>query len=55
VPVGDADALAAAIVDLLHDTPRRQRIAGAAHAWTLAHDADATAAAFERLYGTLAG
>jgi len=50
VPVGDADALAAAIADLLQDPARRARIAAAAREWTLAHDADFTAAEFEKIY-----
>jgi glycosyltransferase involved in cell wall biosynthesis len=50
VPSGDPGALAAAIGDLLADRARRERIAGAARAWTLAHDADWTAAQFERIY-----
>jgi glycosyltransferase involved in cell wall biosynthesis len=50
VPVGDAAALADAIVALLHDPSRRQRIASAARAWTIAHDADWTAQQFERAY-----
>ena len=50
VPVQDPGALASAIVDLLQDRPRRERIASAARAWTLAHDADWTARQFERLY-----
>jgi len=50
VPVNDPDALASPIIDLLHDSPRRERLASAARAWTLAHDADWTAAQFERIY-----
>jgi glycosyltransferase involved in cell wall biosynthesis len=50
VPVGDAEALAAAIGDLLDDPARRARIASTARAWTLAHDADWTAAQFEQVY-----
>lgn len=46
----DPDRLAAAIVELLNDTTRRERLAGAARAWTLEHDADWTARQFERLY-----
>jgi glycosyltransferase involved in cell wall biosynthesis len=53
VPVGDATALARAIKDLLEDPDRRRRIAAAAREWTLAHDADWSAAAFERLYREL--
>jgi glycosyltransferase involved in cell wall biosynthesis len=54
VPVGDAPALAAAIGDLLQDPARRARIASTARAWTVAHDADWTAAAFERIYAAVA-
>lgn len=50
VPVGDAGALANAAIALLQDTPRRERIAAAARAWALAHDADWTAGQFERIY-----
>ena len=50
VPVGDSAALADAIVALLHDPSRRQRIASAARAWTIAHDADWTAQQLERVY-----
>jgi glycosyltransferase involved in cell wall biosynthesis len=50
VPVQNPDALANAIVDLLHDAPRRQRIASAAREWTVAHDADWTAQQFEDIY-----
>jgi glycosyltransferase involved in cell wall biosynthesis len=55
VPVHDPDALAHAIVDLLHDAPRRERIASAAREWTLAHDADWTARQFEGIYTELHG
>ena len=54
VPVGDADALGVAIVELLHDPARRARIASTARVWALAHDADWTAAQFERVYEELA-
>jgi glycosyltransferase involved in cell wall biosynthesis len=50
VPVGDSAALADAIVGLLQDPSRRKRIASAARAWTIAHDADWTAQQFERAY-----
>ncbi len=53
VAVGDHEALASAIADLLRDNSRRRRIAAAARAWTLAHDADWTAARFDRIYGEL--
>jgi glycosyltransferase involved in cell wall biosynthesis len=54
VAVGDHQALASAIGDLLQDAARRRRIASAARAWTLAHDADWTAARFERIYAEAA-
>jgi glycosyltransferase involved in cell wall biosynthesis len=50
VPVDDPAALATAIDEMLHDPPRRDRVASAARAWTLAHDADWTAEQFERIY-----
>jgi glycosyltransferase involved in cell wall biosynthesis len=50
VPVGDAAALADAVIGLLRDAPRRERIAAAARAWALTHDADWTAEQFERIY-----
>jgi glycosyltransferase involved in cell wall biosynthesis len=55
VPVGDDAALAAAILDLLHDDARRKRTAAAARAFALAHDADVTASAFERIYAEVIG
>lgn len=53
VPVRDARALADAVLSLLQDPERRRRIATAAREWTLAHDADWSAAAFERLYASV--
>jgi glycosyltransferase involved in cell wall biosynthesis len=50
VPVGDPDALAIAIADLLQDPARRVALASAARAWTLSHDAHWTAARFSQLY-----
>ncbi len=47
-------ALADAIVDVLSDRPRRERIAAAAREWTLAHDADWTAQQFDGLYAEAA-
>jgi glycosyltransferase involved in cell wall biosynthesis len=55
VPVGDAQALAAATIALIRNTDQRKQIASAARAWTLAHDADWTAAQFERIYGEMRG
>jgi len=53
VPVGDHRALASAIVEVLHDRPRRERVAAAAREWTLAHDADWSARRFEALYAAI--
>jgi glycosyltransferase involved in cell wall biosynthesis len=50
-PVGDAEALAAGVLALLGDPPRRERMGRAAQAWARAHDADWTAARFEAIYG----
>jgi len=50
VPVGDAAALAGAILALARDPDRRARMGRAALAWTRANDADATVARFEALY-----
>ncbi|MEO8587231.1 MAG: glycosyltransferase family 4 protein [Acidobacteriota bacterium] len=54
VPVGDDAALAAGILALLDDAPRRRAMGLAARDWARAHDADATASAFERIYAELA-
>jgi glycosyltransferase involved in cell wall biosynthesis len=50
VPVANADALATAVIDLLHDAPRRLRLAEAARDWALAHDTAWTALELEKLY-----
>lgn len=50
VPVGDAAALARETLALLRDPGRRERLGADARGIALAHDADATAAAFERIY-----
>jgi glycosyltransferase involved in cell wall biosynthesis len=50
VPVGDDAALAEGILALLENEPRRQAMGEAARSWARAHDADATAAAFETIY-----
>jgi glycosyltransferase involved in cell wall biosynthesis len=55
VPVGDADALAAATVALIRNRERRAQIAAAARAWAMAHDADWTAGEFGRVYREVAG
>jgi glycosyltransferase involved in cell wall biosynthesis len=46
-------ALADAIVTLLGDPGGRARLAASAREWALAHDADWTAAQFERLYASM--
>ena len=55
VPPRDPRALGEAIVGALSNPTRLAEIAGAARAWTLAHDADWTAEQFNRLYRDLAG
>jgi glycosyltransferase involved in cell wall biosynthesis len=54
VPVGDAEALADAIIALLRDPEHRARLAARARSWTLAHDADWTAARFVEVYAAAA-
>ncbi|HZR23384.1 MAG TPA: glycosyltransferase family 4 protein [Vicinamibacterales bacterium] len=54
VPVGDSNALSEAIIALLQDPARRQQLAQQARAWTLAHDADWTAAQYDALYRRVA-
>jgi glycosyltransferase involved in cell wall biosynthesis len=53
VPIGDDAALAAGILDLLDNEPRRRAMGQAARAWARAHDADVTASAFGRIYADL--
>jgi glycosyltransferase involved in cell wall biosynthesis len=53
VPVGNAEALAHAIVTLLRDEARRELMGRAAQTWAREHDADWTARTFEALYGRL--
>jgi glycosyltransferase involved in cell wall biosynthesis len=53
VPVGDDEALAAALDRVLRDEPLRLRLAQAAWLRALREDADYTAACFERLYAEL--
>jgi glycosyltransferase involved in cell wall biosynthesis len=53
VPVGDSEALAAALHQILSDEPLRLRLARAARLWALREDADYTAACFESLYSEL--
>lgn len=50
VTPGDPRLLADAILALLRDPPRREALAQAARAWTLAHNADFTARRFEATY-----
>ena len=47
-------ALADAIIALLRDPPRRRQLAASARSWALEHDAERSAAAFERLYARVA-
>jgi len=54
VPIQNSAALAQAIETLLADPAQRQRLAGAARNWVLAHDAEWTATQIERIYATLA-
>lgn len=54
VPPRSPRELGDAIVAALADPERRSSIAEAARAWTIAHDADWTAAQFDRLYHELA-
>lgn len=53
VPVGDPTALASAVLRLLHDPERRDRVSSAARDWAIQHDADWTAEAFENIYRSL--
>ncbi len=55
VPVGDDRALAASILSLLRDDAGRRLMGEAARAFAVEHDADATAAAFERMYREMVG
>lgn len=50
VPVGNATALASAVINLLNNPERRATLASTARTWALAHDADLTAEAFGALY-----
>lgn len=54
VEPGDARALAHAIRALAGDEDRRLRIAAAAQAFAVRHDADFTARAFTSIYGEVA-
>jgi glycosyltransferase involved in cell wall biosynthesis len=55
VAPADPHALARAILDVLDNSSRAAAIAEAARHWAATHDADWTAAAFERVYQELAG
>jgi len=50
VPAASPESLADAIVEMLKDPAKRATVAAAAREWTLAHDADWTAAQFQKLY-----
>jgi hypothetical protein len=54
VPVGDAESLAASILELLRDGRRRIAMGQAAQRWACAYDADWTAVQFQALYHRLA-
>jgi glycosyltransferase involved in cell wall biosynthesis len=49
----DPPALAEAVLALLANPAERARLAASAREWALAHDADWTARAFERLYASM--
>ena len=53
VPHDDADAMADAILTLLHDRRRREYLGQASQHWARTHDADWTAATFEAIYRQL--
>jgi glycosyltransferase involved in cell wall biosynthesis len=53
VPVGNIEALAAALHQVLSDEPLRLRLAHVAWRWALREDADYTVGCFERLYSEL--
>jgi glycosyltransferase involved in cell wall biosynthesis len=53
VPIGNAEALAAALRQVLADEALRLRLARAAQLWALREDADYTAARFEKVYSEL--
>ncbi len=55
VPVGDAEALAEATIELLRDEPRRLAIAQRAHARAIRENADWTARRIMEIYEELAG
>lgn len=55
VPVGDDAALAQAVIDLVHDRPRRERLAANAREWAVVHDAAWTARQFETIYAEVRG
>ena len=55
VPVGDAEALAEATIELLRDEPRRLAIAKRAHARAIRENADWTARRIMEIYEELAG
>jgi glycosyltransferase involved in cell wall biosynthesis len=54
VPIGDAPTLAKGILSLLQDPQQRESLGHAAQAFARRHDADWTAAEFEKIYARLA-
>jgi glycosyltransferase involved in cell wall biosynthesis len=50
VPPGDAHAVAAAVIELLDDAPRRARMGAAARLWAAAHPWECTAQALAGLW-----
>jgi len=54
VPIGDASALATAVLELLRDSPRRAELGRRAYELATSFDADDTAARFSEIYAELA-
>lgn len=50
VPVGDAEGLAKAVLELIADRPRQERLRAAAREWASTHDLDWTVAQYASLY-----
>ena len=53
VPVGDASAIAQAIIDLLHQPSKRETMGQVAQQWAFAHDMAWTVKQFETLYSSV--